>query len=419
MMVVDSPSVAAALQTPALQESYMVPLTPEGYRDFDSHRPAILASASGVTAAARTYPRGFPTLDRPGIDPNAPPADLSAYLARQEATVQPSDVRGGLVPLPVTYLSVQMQALRDEDLLRTLAQRNQSTALQHNERLLAQAERDQTSGRSTRTSARARDADQNQVSLSGAPAELAAHAADPSLLGMPGLWYLSNASASSGLSLRLPNGSSLLPAKAMLDQGSMRVMASATFCKANGIVVRPTSRSINGADDCSLSLLGEASLTLVLAKGTPAECSMQVTALVPSGDVSRIYDVLIGTNVFDGLGMVLSGPKGRVKYYPRASQGDLTCKHYLPVAKHLPLGCAAGGVWLGVFDVPSGAEVLVPLHHDQAFPVFSAGAWAAALLLLPVLAYVFCVWIARRPPGSRPTEHQPWATIRQGAAQTT
>jgi hypothetical protein len=25
----------------------------------------------------------------------------------------------------------------------------------------------------------------------------------------------------------------------------------------------------------------------------------------------------------------------------------------------------------------------------------------------------------RRPPGSRPTEHQPWATIRQGAAQTT
>ena len=96
MMVVDSPSVAAALQTPALQESYMVPLTPEGYRDFDNHRPAILASASGVTAAARTYPRGFPTLDRPGIDPNAPPADLSAYLARQEATVQPSDVRGGV-----------------------------------------------------------------------------------------------------------------------------------------------------------------------------------------------------------------------------------------------------------------------------------------------------------------------------------
>ena len=50
-----------------------------------------------------------------------------------------------------------------------------------------------------------------------------------------------------------------------------------------------------------------------------------------------------------------------------------------------------GGVCLGIFGVPSGAEVLVPLHYDQAFPVFSAGAWAAALLLLPVLAYVFCV----------------------------
>jgi len=324
-------------------------------------------SSSGLDTALApahcngAYPRGFRTKDTPGLNPDASPAAVLHRLAELGADSGPG-LGGALRTVPDTQIQVTLSLPKHRDFLDKLVCFNSREAVEHNERALARAEArpdprvptNEPPGRPSNRAQRVRQEADPQPAHNPAhdpPARSPAAAtagmtggASPHAPLAPsppkGLLYAANQRPSEGICIQSPSGIHM-PRLLMLDGGSEITMVDAAYCRSIGLPLKATGRAVNDAGDVPIALLGEVDLTVLVAPGTPYQRTATVRALVPTTQVSRVYDVLVGNDVADTFGLVPNAPLGQLQYYPNLAMGDTTFTHSLPLRRARPNGASA------------------------------------------------------------------------------